>query len=138
MEPKSKKTLLIVLVVMVFVVITGSICCCGGIFTGVKSSMESSGAYTQSLEAVQQDTRVQDALGAPIERDGFMITGSINATPNAGSAQMNYSIKGSSGKTAQVSVHATRSFETWTFQAIDVQLEEGKPPLSVTPLLPSN
>lgn len=134
MEAKQKKTIVMALVVVGLLVVCSAVCCCGSIFMGVKTSMESSGAYTQSLDAVQQDDRIKQALGEPIVRDGMMITGNINASPDSGSAQMNYTIKGSTGKTAEVSVHASRSFDVWTFQSISVQLEPGQPLIAVTPL----
>lgn len=135
MDLRKPKVFFILFALGMLLAVCSCICCGGSIFFGVKSSMESSGAYTQSLEAVQHDARVVQALGEPVERDGVMITGNINVTPNAGSAQLNYTVKGSTGKTAEVSVHATKSFDLWTFQVIDVQLEPGQAPISVAPLL---
>jgi hypothetical protein len=96
---------------------------CGGliavVFSLVFGMIKSSAPYTESLAAAQADTRVQAALGQPIE-PGFFVTGNINTSGSSGHADIAYEITGPQG-TATVLAVADKTAGTWTFTTLEVQ-----------------
>jgi hypothetical protein len=71
--------------------------CCTGMFTFGIGVLKTSEPYTKALAAVQEDPRVQEALGTPIEDATWIPTGEIDATNNQGEARLDFDVKGPKG-----------------------------------------
>lgn len=99
---------------------------CGGglalMFAIIFGAIKTSDAYTQSLQRVSADQRVQQALGTPIE-PGMFVSGSINISGNSGDADLSYAVEGSGGS-GTVYVIATSQAGAWTFETLEVEVEQ--------------
>lgn len=93
------------------------------ILTVVVGAMRSSDAYRQGLTRAQNDPRVQEALGTPIE-PGYFVSGSVNVENDDGTADINFPIKGPKGK-AKVYVEGTKTRGRWTYTSMVVTPENG-------------
>lgn len=93
------------------------------LFTVVVGAMRSSDAYRQGLTRAQNDSRVQEALGTPIE-PGYFVSGSVNVENDEGTADINFAIKGPKGK-AKVYVEGTKTRGRWTYTSMVVTPENG-------------
>jgi len=73
--------------------------CCVGIIGAVFGVLKSSDPYKMTLERVQNDPKVIEALGEPIEA-GWMVSGEVihQMGPAAGSARLDFDVTGPKGK----------------------------------------
>lgn len=98
--------------------------CIAGLVGLVFGLLKSSDAYKDALAAAQASTVVQKALGTPIEA-GFLVSGNINVSGPSGNADLAIPISGPKGK-ATIYVVATKSAGKWTFEKLEVAIEDSK------------
>jgi len=103
--------------VLLFAVMVGSI------FWFATSMMRSSEAYAQAFAAATTHPAVVEALGTPIEPDGFT-GGSIETTPSSGNADLKIPIAGPRGN-ATVYVVAVKQTGRWIMKELVVDLPGG-------------
>lgn len=82
-------------IILPFVLCVG---CCTGIFAAIGIGMKNSEPYTRALAAVQEDPRVQEAIGTPVEDVTWLPTGEINRTNNQGDARFDFDVEGPKGR----------------------------------------
>ena len=95
------------------------LCCTlfiGGIAGIVFTVIRNSDVAAQAIEIIQEDPRVQDRLGEPVEI-GWLITGKIEVNNDSGVASLTIPVSGPRGS-GSVIVDATRSGGIWTFDAM--------------------
>lgn len=93
------------------------------VFFFASSMMTSSDAYADALAAIRTHPDVIEAIGTPIEPDGFT-GGSIKTTPSSGNADLRIPVAGPKGK-ATIYVVATKSAGEWAMRTLVVELEDG-------------
>ena len=79
----------------------------------VFGSMRSSDPYKEAMQRAQNDPRVTEALGTPIEA-GFFVSGSINVDNASGKADLNVPIHGPKGK-GSIHVVGTKEGGRWSY-----------------------
>ena len=92
------------------------------IFILVFSLLKSSDVYKESVAAAKANPEVVAALGTPIE-EGFLITGQINISGQAGDADLAIPLSGPNGA-ATVYVEAHKSGGSWYYTTLSVALHE--------------
>jgi hypothetical protein len=84
--------------------------------------MKSSDAYTMTMDAIRNDTAVEEALGSDIEA-GFWVNGNISIEGGGtGTAYLNFSITGSKGSGRAIS-HSVRINGIWEIRVLVVYPE---------------
>ncbi|NRA36561.1 MAG: hypothetical protein HRU15_00330 [Planctomycetes bacterium] len=111
---------------LIFVLSLGG---CGAIFASVFWFMQQSDAYTFAIETAQNDQRVQNMLGTPIEA-GWFVSGNINITNDTGDANLEIPISGPKGS-GTVYVIGTRSGGVWTFTRLTCELDGNDHPINL-------
>jgi len=81
--------------------------------------MKSSGAFTEAVAAAEQDSRVIEILGEPIE-PGWFVSGSINIKDSSGAADLVIPLEGSRSR-GKLHVRATMSGGVWTFHELRLE-----------------
>jgi len=95
------------------------LCCTlfiGGLAGIIFTVIRNSDVATQAIEIIQDDPRVQDKLGEPVEI-GWLITGNVEVNNSSGSANLTIPVSGPKGS-GTVIVDATRSGGVWEFDAM--------------------
>jgi hypothetical protein len=87
----------------------------------VMGSIKSSDAYKFALAKAQNDPRVQQRLGTPIEA-GMFASGSINVSGSSGKADLTIPISGPKGK-GSIYADATKFAGEWKFNRLEVAFE---------------
>ena len=118
--------LLLLLLVLVGLPLGGGV----ALFQGLKSSP----VYQQAVEAAQQDPRLIEALGEPIET-GLAFSGSINTSGSSGEADYSIPLKGPEGR-AKLFAVATKTAGIWRFELLEAALEETNERIDLLPTLP--
>ncbi len=95
-----------------------------GIFLTVATGMKSSDAYKEAMAMARANPEVVAALGEPVEA-GVFLTGNINVNGPTGDADMAVPLKGPNGK-GKLYIVATKTAGEWTFQAVDIELDNGR------------
>lgn len=91
---------------------------------GIARVTKSSEPYRVGLIAAQQDQRVIDALGAPVE-DGIMPSGSISTSNGSGSANFSVSLHGARGN-GTLYIEAERHAGEWHYTTLQVLPDAGE------------
>ena len=93
----------------------------GAIVVLVAGSMKSSDAYKLAMQKAQNDPRVVQRLGTPIE-SGMFVGGSINVAGSSGKADLTIPISGPKGK-GTIYLDATKFAGEWKFNRLEVGFE---------------
>ena len=101
------------------------------LFLSVNWFIKNSEVYATSLGLVRQHPIVQAKLGVPIE-PGWAVSGSINIENQSGTAEIEYSVSGSSLE-GTVYVQGTRRLGLWAIEALIVEIDETGQRLDLTP-----
>ena len=101
------------------------------LFLSVNWFIKNSEVYATSLGLVRQHPIVQAELGVPIE-PGWAVSGSINIENQSGTAEIEYSVSGSSLE-GTVYVQGTRRLGLWAIEALIVEIDETGQRLDLTP-----
>ncbi len=96
----------------------------GGLIFGITSAMEESQPYEYALEKINQDKKMIELLGSPIEKDG-MVQGNFNWTNGKKGADMRIPIAGPKGA-AILYVKARGEGDEWVYDEIRVEMNEGQ------------
>src|SRR5689334_5929664 len=98
----------------------------------VFGAIKKSDVYVQALNRVRNDSRVQAALGTPINA-GFWVSGTAHVdTEHGGTADITFPVSGPNAK-ARVHAVAARTAQTWEFTTLDVTPDHGPPINVLTP-----
>lgn len=89
----------------------------GTILAIVMAAMHSSDAYQTTVRIAGSDSRVQQALGTPVE-GGFFVSGNVNVQNSSGTADVEVPLKGPKGK-ATVHVVGEKSGGTWKYSTME-------------------
>jgi hypothetical protein len=100
----------------------------------VLGSMKSTDGYKLALQKAQNDPRVQQRLGTPIE-DGLFVSGSVKVSGSSGKADLTIPISGPKGK-GTIYVDATKFAGEWKFNRLEVGFDGGGEPKTVDLLAP--
>ena len=98
--------------------------CCGGILLTVFGVLRSSEPYVMALEQVQNDPKVIERLGEPIEPASWAPSGNIHVSNGRGDASLRFDVKGPRG-TAHVSTQARRIDGQWGLTTLEVTFDDG-------------
>ena len=85
------------------------------------NSMKSTAVYQQAVTIAQNNPKVINALGEPIET-GFFLSGSINVNSEGGNADIAIPLSGPKGK-GTLYLQATRTAGNWDFYLLEVEVE---------------
>ena len=100
--------------------------CCGSFagvtYFGVTKMIESSGAYTEAMQKVNQSPEVAALIGTPVT-SGIGISGEMNDKNGEGTANFTVPLKGKKGN-GSLHVVARSSGGKWEFSRIDVSAHE--------------
>lgn len=96
----------------------------GSIFFGVTKLFENSTPYNYAVKAAQNNPKLIDILGEPIETDGIM-NGNISIQNKGGNANFTVPIKGEKGL-ATIVVVAERFDGEWVYEDLYVEIKETK------------
>ncbi|MEM9774926.1 MAG: cytochrome c oxidase assembly factor Coa1 family protein [Chloroflexota bacterium] len=100
------------------------LCCTllvGTISGVVFSVIRNSDVASQAIEIIQEDPRVRDQLGEPVNI-GWFLTGSIEVSGNSGSANLVIPVSGPRAS-GSVSVDATLSGDEWRYDSMRFSLD---------------
>lgn len=100
--------------------------CCGFVgllFGGINTTLKTSGAYGQAVGRAVADSRVQAALGAPVN-PGWMVTGSVESDPNRSTARLKVPLEGSM-RSGTLSIDAEKTSAEWHFTHLTVEVDHG-------------
>lgn len=86
----------------------------------VTLGIKSSDAYQLATQRVTRDPQVQALLGTPLETG--LPSGSIEATPTNGKAQLSFSVEGPRGE-GTVYVDAIKDMGRWSFNRMELELD---------------
>ncbi|WP_394748386.1 cytochrome c oxidase assembly factor Coa1 family protein [Spongiimicrobium salis] len=103
-------------IIILFVVFLGSL------FYGITTVMEESQPYEYAFELINQDEKIIELLGSPIEKDG-MVQGSVNWNNGRKSSNLTIPIAGPKGK-GTLYVDARGIDDTWTYDRIEVLIPD--------------
>ena len=104
--------------IIIFVVFIGTV------IYGVSSAIEGSEPYEYALEQINQDEKMIELLGSPIEKTGIGQS-NFSWTNGKKSAEMHIPIAGPKGS-ATLHVKATGEGDTWNYEEIRVEINEGE------------
>ena len=96
----------------------------GSVIYGVSSAIESSEPYEYAIEQINQDEKMIELLGSPIEKVG-MGQSNLSWTNGKKSAEMRIPIAGPKGE-AVLYVKATGEGDAWNYEEIRVEMNEGE------------
>ena len=96
----------------------------GGLVFGITSAMEDSQPYEYALEKINEDEKMIELLGAPIEKDG-MIQGNYQWKNGKKGADMRIPIAGPKGE-AILYVKARGEGDEWVYDEIRVEINNGE------------
>ncbi len=96
--------------------------CCTGVFTIGVGALKSSPPYTEALAAVQEDPRVQESLGTPIEDVTWFPVGEININNDQGDARFDFQVAGPKGR-AHVRTESRMIGGMWSITELIVTVE---------------
>ncbi len=108
-----------VVVILPIIICAG---CCTGIFTVVIGTMKASDPYVQALAAVQEDPRVQEAIGTPIKDVTWFPIGEVNFDNNQGDARFDFDVEGPKGR-AHVRTESRMVNGAWSIVELIVTVE---------------
>jgi hypothetical protein len=108
----------------------------GAIFLLVTSLVKSSDVYREAMDRAEQDPRVTEALGSPLEV-GWTISGKIETTGPSGEADIAIPVSGPHGS-ARIYATAEKRAGRWRFETLLLRTSEGReidllPPASSAP-----
>lgn len=92
-----------------------------GIFALVFTAIKSSDVYKHAVQVAKHDTRVVNALGAPIS-EGWFVSGNINVSGSSGNADLAIPIVGNKAK-GTIYVAARKSAGLWTYQTLELRVD---------------
>lgn len=104
--------------------IVGIILAVGGVIWGVTSAISDSQPQQDAMKLVQQNKRVIELLGEPIETNG-MTGGSFNSSNGYKTVQLTIPIKGPKGE-ATIRVEGEGVGDKYTYQIMDVYSDEAE------------
>jgi len=113
-------TIVVILFIVMFVLI----------FVGVFVAIKNSQPYKTSLEIMQSNSQVTNALGEPIT-PSILVSGNIEVNGAGGSADLSYVLKGTRDS-GTVYVKAKREANVWNYQLIGIEIGEEKRQLNFT------
>lgn len=103
---------------------------CATLVGSVPVMLRSSDAFQMTMDAVNADARVKDALGENL-RAGFWIGGNLSTkVGGSGSAQFVMPVKGSAGA-GTVTAQAVRKDGTWSLHFVAVHVDGSEMPIVV-------
>lgn len=100
---------------------------------GLMGVMKSSTPYRDAVQAAQHDPQVAAALGEPVE-PGWFFSGNISTTNDRGEAALQIPLRGPHGK-ADLVVEGTKTGGQWRYSTLQVQPDDGQPPIDLQPAL---
>ncbi|NMC21979.1 MAG: hypothetical protein GYA33_16355 [Thermogutta sp.] len=110
---------------MIGLVVVLVILLCAGVILGVGVfGMRALPPYQTALEKVQNDPRVRERLGEPIESASWIPTGSFKVENDSGSANLTFKVSGPRGK-AEVNVIARMIAGKWGLTTLAVTYPDG-------------
>lgn len=113
-----------VLIVVVVGAVASFCLCCGGGAWFFGSQLMKAEPFVVALGTAVQSDEVKEQLGEPIELAGMPSNININETGDAGSASIDFNIKGPKGS-AHVHTEATRAAGKWTTTVLKVTFSDG-------------
>ena len=99
--------------------------CCLGIVGAIVGVLKSSEPYQMALEHVQNDPKVIEQLGEPIEESGWFPSGEVNVNNGSGRAGLYFHVAGPRGK-GTVHVEARRIGGRWGLTLLEITPEGGQ------------
>ena len=106
-----------------FVIFVLPAAACGGLVFMVMSSLKNSDVARESLSRARTNQAVVERLGSPIQM-GRWATGSVNASPEKGTAILVVPISGPKGK-GTLAVSAHKRAGEWRYDEMQVMVEGG-------------
>jgi hypothetical protein len=97
--------------------------CVASIAWFVMSSIKGTDLYTDAVQRAQNDPRVIEALGEPVET-GWWVTGNVNIDSNSGTADFAAPLMGTR-KHGTLYVKGTREGGEWTYSVMNVAVDDG-------------
>ena len=91
----------------------------GGLVWAVRTAMTSSEAYQLAVERAVRHPAVIETLGEPVE-PGWFVSGSVEVTGPAGTADISVPIRGSRGR-GTLYVVAEKSAGEWSFERLELE-----------------
>jgi len=98
---------------------------CAVLVIFVFGAIKRSDVYKGALQRAQNDSRVQAALGTPIEA-GWFVKGNVNFKGGTGDAELTFPISGPKAKAEEHAV-ATYDGSQWTYSTLTVTPDGGTP-----------
>jgi hypothetical protein len=101
--------------------------CCGGL-TGIgfwwwgKMGLK---PFIESVQKVQTNPQLTEALGEPIQQDSFLITPNVGEDEQRGQAKYYWDVKGPKGK-AKIEMQARKMGGKWELIVLTATLSDGK------------
>ncbi len=96
----------------------------GSLFYGVTSMFEDSTPYEYAFEKINNDEKMVELMGLPIEKDG-MVQGTINWNNNEKNADMKIPISGPKGS-GTLYIKATGEGDQWIYHEIRVVVKDSE------------
>ena len=97
--------------------------CVAGIVFFVFSAIKGTDLYEDAVVRAQNDPRVVEALGGPVEA-GWWVTGSVNVEGHRGTADFSVPLLGTR-KRGTLDVAGTRDGGEWNYSTLRVRVEDG-------------
>lgn len=104
--------------IIIFIIFIGSI------FYGVTSVLEESQPYEYALEKINQDDKITDELGYPIEKDGI-ISSNYNYSNGKKTAKLSVPVSGPKGS-GTLFVEASGEDDEWTYDVIRIEIKDNE------------
>lgn len=106
-----------------------------GLVTAVGAMMRDNDAYRIAMAQAAQDARLVEAIGSPIEHDGFMSGSLTSGTRSRASLQI--PVSGPRGE-ATVYVEAESQLGVWKFEVLSVTVDGAETSIDLLPSLPES
>lgn len=106
-----------------------------GFITVLGAAMRDNDAYRIAMAQAAADPRLAEAIGTPIEHDGFM-TGSVTSGARS-HASLQIPVSGPRGE-ATVYVEAGSQLGVWRFEVLSVTVDGAESSIDLLPSLPAN
>lgn len=107
------------------VIVVGGVAFVAFLIFVVFASMRSAAPYKDGVARATADTRVIEALGAPVE-PGWLMSGKINAEGRSGSCDIDIPLKGSK-QNGSLHVVGTKEGGRWTYTRMIMTPDRGDP-----------
>jgi hypothetical protein len=101
----------------------------GALLLIVEGSIKKSDAYTQAMVRAQNDPKVTEKLGEPLQ-PGWFISGNIQVTNDTGQANLSIPVSGPKSK-GTIRVVAKKIAGSWQFDTLEVDVEGDSQPINL-------